>query len=258
MRLPRMPAGIVFDMDGLLFDTESIHRDAARAAALDHGRDLPDAVFLSLIGGAAPDNHARLQAHFGGGFDVEAYEATWTRHYATRAAEGPALMPGVRELLALLDAWGLRRAIATSSSHEAVRRNLAAHGLAECFDAVVARGDYDRGKPAPDPFLRAAERLGLAPETCLALEDSPHGLHAAAAAGMMVVMVPDLLQATEADRRLCAFIADDLHAVARAIGRIQGMDRGGCERSFDAPVRAGGAFPDQSGAGRIAPPTRRG
>lgn len=212
-----MPAGIVFDMDGLLFDTESLYREAAGAAAAEAGRDLPDAVFLGLIGGAAADNRARLADHFGAGIDLDAFEAAWMRHYAQRAAEGPALKPGVTELLALLDGLGVRRAIATSSGHDSVRRNLACHGLAGRFDAVVARGDYARGKPAPDPFLRAAERLGADPGRCLALEDSPHGVRAAAAAGMAVVMVPDLVPATAAERLLCAFVAEDLHAVGRAI-----------------------------------------
>jgi beta-phosphoglucomutase-like phosphatase (HAD superfamily) len=98
-----------------------------------------------------------------------------------------------------------------------VRRNLAAHGLERRFDAVVARGDYARGKPAPDPFLLAAERLGLPAGGCLALEDSPHGVRSAAAAGMMVVMVPDLVAAGDAEDALCEFVAKDLHDVAKAI-----------------------------------------
>jgi HAD superfamily hydrolase (TIGR01509 family) len=212
-----MPAAAVFDMDGLLFDSEVLHRDAAREAAAEHGCVLPDAVFLSLIGGSWQDNRARLLDHFGAAFAVDDFEAAWDRHYARRAAAGPALKRGVAALLGLLDARGLPRAIATSSSHEAVRRNLAAHGLAGRFDAVVARGDYARGKPAPDPFLRAAELLGVPPAACLALEDSPHGVRAAAAAGMVVVMVPDLVPACDADRRLCRAVAADLVAVARLI-----------------------------------------
>jgi len=117
---------------------------------------------------------------------------------------------------------------------EKAREKIAAHGLGNVrglsvqdachlgfasgrFDAVVARGDYALGKPAPDPFLRAAERLGVAAGGCLALEDSPHGVRSAAAAGMMVVMVPDLLPASDAERDVCAFIAEDLHNVSRAI-----------------------------------------
>lgn len=217
MGLPGMPRGIVFDMDGLLFDSEALYRDAARDAARAVGRELPDAVFLSLIGGAWPDNRARLLTHFGADFAVDAYQADWMRHYDRRAVAGPALKPGVRELLALLDGLALPRAIATSSSRETVHRNLAAHDLDGRFDVVVARGDYVSGKPAPDPFLRAAERLGVAADGCLALEDSAHGVRAASLAGTVVVMVPDLLPASAAEHARCAFVATDLHEVTQAI-----------------------------------------
>jgi len=88
-----------------------------------------------------------------------------------------------------------------------------AHGLAERFDAIVGRGDYAAGKPAPDPFLKAAERLGVEPRLCLALEDSHNGVRSACAAGMMTVMVPDLVPPTEDIRSLCIAIAADLHGV---------------------------------------------
>ncbi|WP_275427111.1 HAD family hydrolase, partial [Stenotrophomonas maltophilia] len=83
------------------------------------------------------------------------------------------------------------RAIATSSTHRSVQHHLAAHGLLGRFDDIVAHGDYTRGKPAPDPFLQAAGRLGVEPEFCLALEDSHNGVRSASSAGMMTVMVPD-------------------------------------------------------------------
>ena len=126
------------------------------------------------------------------------------------------------ELLALLDRSGLRCAIATSSRHQDVQRNLSAHALDERFHAVVAHGDYERGKPNPDPYLRAAERLGAAPEDCLALEDSFNGVRSASAAGMMTVMVPDLIPPTEEIRRLCLRIAKDLHEVREL---LEAMDQ---------------------------------
>ena len=217
MRLSSRPEAVVFDMDGLLFDTEGLYRETAILAARDFGEAMTDAVFLGLVGRPWPDNRARLLDHFGARFPVDAFQAGWMRHFDRRAQAGIALKPGVADLLALLDRLGMRRAIATSSSHETVRRILAAHGLASRFHAVVARGDTVRGKPAPDPFLHAAARIGAAPSRCLALEDSPNGVRAAAAAGMMVVMVPDLVQPGPEECGLCAFVAPDLHAVAAAL-----------------------------------------
>jgi beta-phosphoglucomutase-like phosphatase (HAD superfamily) len=98
-----------------------------------------------------------------------------------------------------------------------VQHHLAAHGLLDRFQAIVARGDYARGKPNPEPFLKAAERLGVEPALCLALEDSHNGVRAAANAGMMTIMVPDLLAATAEMERLCVCIARDLHDVRALI-----------------------------------------
>ena len=99
--------------------------------------------------------------------------------------------------------------------------HLGRSGIIPRFHAVVARGDYARGKPNPDPFLTAAARLGISPEDCLALEDSHNGVRAASSAGMMTVMVPDLLDATEEMQALCVQIARDLHEVERWI-RVAG------------------------------------
>jgi HAD superfamily hydrolase (TIGR01509 family) len=112
-----------------------------------------------------------------------------------------------------LDALGLPRAIATSSSHRSVDAHLGHSGIIPRFNAVVARGDYALGKPNPDPFLLAAKRLGVAPADCLALEDSHNGVRAASSAGMMTIMVPDLLDPTEEMHELCVRIAKDLHEV---------------------------------------------
>lgn len=82
---------------------------------------------------------------------------------------------------------------------------------------IVGHGDYEAGKPAPDPFLIVAQRLGIEPRQCLALEDSHNGVRSAAAAGMMTVMVPDLLEATDEIRGLCTLVADELHEVRSLI-----------------------------------------
>jgi HAD superfamily hydrolase (TIGR01509 family) len=130
---------------------------------------------------------------------------------------GVAVKDGVVELLDLLDQKRLPRAIVTSSSYETVEGHLAFTGILPRFDAVIAQGDYDRGKPHPAPFLRGAEVLAKDPARCLVLEDSYNGVRAAHAAGMITVMVPDLLDATDEMRNLCHAIVNTLHTVRLAL-----------------------------------------
>jgi beta-phosphoglucomutase-like phosphatase (HAD superfamily) len=100
-----------------------------------------------------------------------------------------------------------------------VERHLTTHNLMERSDVIVGHGDYKCGKPAPDPFLEAAERLGVEPPLCLALEDSHNGVRSASSAGMMTVMVPDLLEPTDEIRGLCTFVVGDLHEVRSLVHR---------------------------------------
>jgi HAD superfamily hydrolase (TIGR01509 family) len=213
MNLPRDVKAVVFDMDGLLFDSESVYRDAMLATAQQMGFELPDWMFLRLVGVPWAGNVTMLQEHYGADFAHEEFRAEATRRFYEVADAEICLKAGVIEILDQLDVLGMPRAIATSSLHETVRHHLGQHGLLGRFNALVAQGDYARGKPAPDPFLTAAERLGVAPADCLALEDSHNGVRAAAAAGMMTIMVPDLLHPTEEMHGLCVRIAHDLHEV---------------------------------------------
>lgn len=217
MKLPRAPAAVIFDMDGLLFDSERLYGQAILTAAAEVGCPMSLDIFHQLVGRSREVNHAFLLDHYGADYPLETLVATWGRHFRALAATSLPLKPGAAELLALLDALGLPRAIATSSSHASVQANLALHGLTDRFHRVVAHGDYAKGKPAPDPFLKAAEQLGVSPSLCLALEDSHNGVRSASAAGMMTVMVPDLIPSTDEIQGLCALVVDDLHAVCRLV-----------------------------------------
>ena len=213
MMLPRTVKAVVFDMDGLLFDTETLYREAMQATAMRLGVEMSDATFLRMIGLPAEASRLLLTDHYGSDFDVQRF---WIESATIFRAMGEGrhyLKAGVVELLDLIDELKLTRAIATSSGHGSVERNLSRHELSARFHAIVAHGDYARGKPNPDPYLVAAERLGVAPEHCLALEDSHNGVRSAASAGMMTVMVPDLLPPNDDIRKLCVRVVRDLHEV---------------------------------------------
>jgi len=213
MNLPRPPAAVIFDLDGLLFDTESLYQDAIMTAAEELGHDMTPAIFRTMIGRPLAQTRAFLLERYGSSFPADELFATWHRHFAVIVETRLAVKPGVLELLDALDTLGMPRGIATSSSHKTVQHHLGAYDLAWRFHKIVASGDYANGKPAPDPYLLAAKQLGIEPRLCLALEDSHNGVRSASAAGMMTIMVPDLLEATDEIRSLCTLVVRDLHEV---------------------------------------------
>jgi HAD superfamily hydrolase (TIGR01509 family) len=128
-------------------------------------------------------------------------------------ADGVPVKPGALELVAWAKGQGLPVAVATSTRRGRAEHHLARVDLLHRLDALVTRDDVVAAKPAPEPYLLAAARLGVAPGAALALEDSANGVRSAAAAGVPVVMVPDVLAPTDELRRLAIGVAPDLHAV---------------------------------------------
>jgi len=222
-KLPRPIRAVVFDMDGLIFNTEDIYRDAVMATAADANHDVPLDFYLSTVGLTGAATRLAFLERYGEGFDCDVFWSTASNRFAEMARSQLRLKAGVVELLDLLDELHLPRAICTSSRHEDVRNNLAIGGLVGRFQFVIAQGDYAGSMPHPAPFLKAAERLGVAPQSCVALEDSYHGVRSAAGAGMMTIMVPDLFPPNADMKELCVCIAHDLHDVRALIG-AQGRD----------------------------------
>jgi beta-phosphoglucomutase-like phosphatase (HAD superfamily) len=217
MSLPRPVSAVVFDMDGVLFDTETLYEKAAIAGASEVGIDMTSAFFRSTVGSPWPVVRQQMLDHYGPDLAVDELSEISRRLFRKLCDTQDILKPGVLELLDLLDELRLPRAVATSSSRATVERHLQRHALAQRFHGIAAHGDYTRHKPHPDPFLKAAEILGVDPRACLAIEDSHHGVRSASSAGMMTVMVPDLLPATDEIRALCLHVVPDLHEVRRLL-----------------------------------------
>jgi HAD superfamily hydrolase (TIGR01509 family) len=196
MRSPRparRPAAVIFDMDGLMLDTEPLAARAWSEAAMALGVDFDAALAQAMIGRNFTDCAAMVHARYGSGYPAEALLARWHATYdGIVEREGLALKPGVHELLVWLERLGIPRAVATSTRRERARTKLASTGLLPRFDDLVGGDEVPLGKPAPDIYFEAARRLGATSGGCLVLEDSEPGVRAALAAGMTPIMVPDL------------------------------------------------------------------
>lgn len=188
---------VVFDLDGLLLDSEAIALKAMQAAAQEQGIELPAEVRLQMIGVPADTCRRLVADRYGDAVEIERLFVSATRHLEACVQAGELrVKPGVAALLDALDHLRLPRAVATSSSRHRALHHLETAGLLHRLDEVVTRDDVTRGKPHPDLFLEASRRLGQLPARCLAFEDSYNGVLAAVSAGMPVVMVPDLLAPT--------------------------------------------------------------
>lgn len=210
-----MPKAILFDHDGTLVDSEPSHLALWNEVLEPLGVTLPEALYKDLYAGMpTPANAVDIVERFGLG--VPAPVLAERKAEATRAflaARPFPLMPGAREVLDRLQAAGLRLAVVTGAARDATRASLTAHGILERFETVVTADDVVFSKPAPDCYLMAARQLGVPPSDCVAVEDSEHGLQAAADADVPCVVKPTPMSAHHDFARATVRV-DDLHAAA--------------------------------------------
>jgi HAD superfamily hydrolase (TIGR01509 family) len=207
----------LFDMDGLLIDTEVIYIEAMQAAAQTLGREMSLDFCHSMVGVPGHECNLMIEAYYGEGFNLTEFREHFSVHRRRLMDGGIPVKPGVVELLDFLAGRGLPLAVATSAGRATAEHHLGHAGLLDRFTALATREDVERPKPHPDIYLEAARRLGAAPQRCIAFEDSNIGLQAAHASGAMAFMVPDLLQPLPETRARCVDVLPDLHAALRLL-----------------------------------------
>ena len=189
---------VIFDIDGLMIDSERISQRSWGQVMADAGYPLSEEVYLQMIGRTEKDVRYILQGVYGAEFPFDSmYHRREERFNQIIAQEGMPIKAGLIQLLDFIDARGIKKAVASSTYCRLAEMKLSAAGIRERFDVLVTGDEVVHGKPAPDLFLAAAARIAAQPAECLVLEDSEAGLQAAHAAGMAVVWVPDMQPVAE-------------------------------------------------------------
>ena len=218
-----MIGAVIFDKDGTLHDTEQVYHRAWRKAGDVMG--VPNIMgFVEICTGTNYTRTAELwREHYG---DAFAFRPFWELRNAIYdemiANEGLPVKAGAYELLDYLKDNGYKIALATSTNASRVERHLVQSDMKKYFDAVVTGDTVPNGKPAPDIFLIAADRLGVDPAACMGVEDSYNGVRAVKAAGMFTVMVPDMIAPTEEILALCDACPKSLLEIVTLIQNMKG------------------------------------
>lgn len=211
-----MKQGAIFDMDGVLFDTERLYQKTWRAVASEMGVTLP-IEFTYAVSGSAKDAVVEAVRRFYGTDEPEKVIAEVYERMRVRQQSPLPIKPGVTEILSFFREQGLKIAVASSTYHDLVEENLKRHDLIQYFDAVIGGDEVTKAKPEPDIFLFAAERIGLPPEECWIFEDSFNGIRAGHAAGAAPILVVDLMEPDEEIRSLSSDVFPDMFAALAAL-----------------------------------------
>lgn len=216
---------VVFDMDGLMLDTEWTTYRLSRENAAKMGYDITLDLFKQTVGKRSPDTKLFYKSIFGDEFDFDRLRRMNLDGFWKFVEEnGVPKKPGIDELLAYLQDNGIKCAVASSTSREVAEDLLKRAGIYKYFSAGVFGNMVANGKPAPDIFIEAAKRLGIPCNECMCLEDSYNGIRAGCSAGMVTVMVPDMLPPNEEILQKVYTVADDLLEVIGIIEKINSFE----------------------------------
>ena len=208
-------SGVIFDMDGLLLDSERIALETFAEACVQLALGDQTALFYRCIGTNQQRGEMILAEGLAGKIQIEAFSACWEQLHQARVTAAPIpVKPGALALLEVINGLGLPVAVATSTATARAREKLRDAGLLDYFHHIVGGDCVQRSKPEPDIYLQAAQVLNIVPGRALALEDSENGVLAALAAGMTVVQVPDLVQPSAEFRRHGHWVLASLNDVS--------------------------------------------
>ena len=202
---------VVFDMDGVLFDTERVCMESWVAVAERRGMQGMREVFPLCIGRNYTDDELIIKEHYGTDFDYSEFRKETSEEYWREIEEqGLPQKKGVREILEFLKADGWRIGLASSTKRASILKNLELAGITEYFSFVIGGEEIEHSKPEPEIYLKACAGLGVVPEETYAIEDSYNGIRSASRAGMKPIMVPDMLPPTPEMESLSLVILPDL------------------------------------------------
>jgi HAD superfamily hydrolase (TIGR01509 family) len=215
------PIAVIFDMDGLMLDTEILAREAWFNTMRAYGIDLTDAVYLQVLGTTGARTRRIFQDAYGADIPIDTMYEHKQRYIDDAIAQGRiAVKPGLITLLDHLDAHHIPRAVGSSTVRALVLKKLEVAGVRDRFEVIVGGDEVQHGKPAPDIFLRCADLLNMPPANCVVLEDSDNGVRAAHAAGMKCIMVPDLKPPADDVMPLADAVVGSLNEVIEAIDQL--------------------------------------
>ncbi|MFL5732403.1 MAG: HAD family hydrolase [Chloroflexia bacterium] len=198
---------VIFDMDGLMIDSEPVQLRATNSALDPLGVRIAETEWAGMVGRRAIDMLADLKSKYGFDADIHDVQRAKNAFYRDLIAREVPPMPGLYEAIEVCKQAGLRLALASSSIREDISLVLASLHLQQTFEVIVSGDQVTHGKPHPDIFRAAARRLGVPPENCLVLEDTAHGIQAAKAAGMFACAVPNRFTAGQDFRQADAVLA---------------------------------------------------
>lgn len=213
---------VIFDMDGVLFDTERLCMEGWEQVAAKRGVTEMEIVSRKCIGLNANDTRHLVLKHYGEDFPYEEFKkevSAWVWDKIKR--QGLPVKKGVNKILAFLKQSGALIGLASSSKYNSVVSHLKEADIIDYFQVIVTGDMIEHSKPKPDIYLLACRKLGVDPEEVYAIEDSPNGIRAAAAAGVKPIMVPDMIKPDEEMKKLSFRICEDLPEVVRFLTIIQ-------------------------------------